>query len=72
VVDCGVLGMSVKNKQFLHWLADRLVHVYGEPENIDFVLKLRAIADEAGERDTPVNSSNIVHTILYKDGGFES
>jgi hypothetical protein len=60
------------DKQFLHWIADRLVHVYSEPENIDFVLKLRAIADEAGERYTPFSGSNIVHTILYKDGSFES
>lgn len=36
-------------KQFLHWIADRLVHVYGESENVDFVLKLRKIADDVGE-----------------------
>ena len=30
--------------RFLRWIADRLVHVYGEPEGTDFVLSLRARA----------------------------
>jgi hypothetical protein len=30
--------------EFLSWLADRLVKVYGESPNVDFVLRLRAIA----------------------------
>lgn len=30
--------------EFLRWMADRLVHVYKESPNVDFVLKLRAIA----------------------------
>ena len=33
-----------KDSEFLNWLADRLVHVYGESPNVDFVLKLREIA----------------------------
>jgi hypothetical protein len=43
--------------KFLEWMADRLVAVYGESPNTDFVQKLRRIADrlydEVGaERDT--------------------
>jgi len=30
--------------QFLNWLADRLTHVYGESENVDFVQRLRKMA----------------------------
>ena len=30
---------------FLHWMADRLVHVYHESPNVDFVRKLHTIAD---------------------------
>lgn len=33
------------DKEFLNWLEDRLVHVYNESPNTDFVLKLRQIAD---------------------------
>lgn len=32
------------DSQFLNWVADRLVHVYGESPNTDFVLKLRSMA----------------------------
>lgn len=32
------------DRDFLFWLHERLVHKYGENENIDFVQKLHAIA----------------------------
>jgi hypothetical protein len=34
------------NKEFLHWIANRLVNVYKEHPNTDFVLKLKEIADD--------------------------
>jgi len=41
---------SIEQKQydadFIDWLADRLVYVYGEPDNVDFVLKCRRLAEE--------------------------
>lgn len=37
--------------RFLDWLADRLVFVYGESENVDFVRRLRYEADEAEIRE---------------------
>lgn len=40
----------MKDKEFLEWLVDRLVFVYNESPNIDFVLKLKSIA-----RHTPKN-----------------
>ena len=40
------------DKQFLNWIADRFVHVHGESENVDFVQRLRAIAESLEERTT--------------------
>lgn len=31
------------DKEFLNWLADRLVHVYNESPNVDFIHKLKEI-----------------------------
>lgn len=50
-------GATVDLPELLDWVADRMVHVYGENENIDFVLTLRhrasvcreAIAKALGE-----------------------
>lgn len=36
--------------EFLRWLVDRLVNVYGESPNVDFVHKLRSVANRM-ERD---------------------
>lgn len=35
---------KAKDADFLRWLADRLVYVYKESPNVDFILKLRTIA----------------------------
>jgi hypothetical protein len=35
------MGAQVNTPDFLDWVADRLVHVYGESPNIDFVHSLR-------------------------------
>lgn len=43
----------MKDKDFLNWVADRFVNVLGESEHVDFVQKLRAIADTLPpEQDT--------------------
>jgi len=34
----------MRDAEFLNWLADRIVHVYGESNETDFVTKLRSIA----------------------------
>ncbi len=36
----------MSDKEFLLWLASRLVNVYGEYEQTDFVLRLKEIANE--------------------------
>jgi hypothetical protein len=47
-------GGATPDRVFLTWVADRLVHVYGENECVDFVHKLRAIAQSLPvERNTP-------------------
>ena len=46
----------MKDKDFLHWLADRLTMRYREDSNVDFVLKLRSIAEALDpKQDTPNN-----------------
>ena len=40
----------MKDKEFLNQIADRLVHVYGENENIDFIIRLRKIANESNNK----------------------
>ena len=35
---------------FLRWIAGRFVNVIGESENVDFVIKLRNMADELEAR----------------------
>lgn len=46
---------NMKDSDFLYWLRDRLVNVYGEDPHLDFVMKLNEIAkkmekDEARDR----------------------
>lgn len=44
----------MKDRDFLFWLAKRLVNVYGEDENIDFVNKLKNVAAAIHEeQETP-------------------
>jgi hypothetical protein len=38
---------SPSGPDFLDWIADRLIHVYGENPNVDFVLALRRKAHKA-------------------------
>lgn len=45
----------MNDKIFLQWLHDRLIHVYGENENTDFLHKLRAIVKSTPEDKTTFN-----------------
>lgn len=43
----------MKDKEFLYWLADRLVYRYNIPINTDYIIKLRSIAIRTNaEQDT--------------------
>lgn len=36
----------MNDREFLNWIADRFVNVHGESENVDFVIRLRRIAEK--------------------------
>lgn len=40
----------MSDADFLDWVADRFVHVYGVEANMDYVLKLRRMAEKAREK----------------------
>jgi hypothetical protein len=40
----------MSDKQFLNWLIERLIYVYNESPNVDFIHRLRKIAENADER----------------------
>lgn len=46
------LVRNARDWHFLHWVADRLVYIYKESPNVDFVLRLREMA-EGYKPDTP-------------------
>jgi len=50
----------MEKANFLSWLAERLVEVYGERPNTDFVQYLRRIADEERSRHVPNELNRIV------------
>lgn len=44
---CQTMGSDLNTPNFLDWIADRLINVYGENPNVDFVLSLRSRAKAA-------------------------
>lgn len=46
----------MNDTEFLNWVADRLVYVYHEGENVDFVQRLRSIASSGVEHEHDVTS----------------
>jgi hypothetical protein len=50
----GRKGRKMTDKEALNWVADRIVNVYKESENVDFVLRLRKIADVLSEIEAKV------------------
>jgi hypothetical protein len=50
----------MKDKDFLYWLADRLVNVYGESPNIDFVSKLVSVAESMSQKRHTPNTKTYV------------
>ncbi len=41
----------MKDKEFLQWIHDRIIEVYGENKNIDFLHRLRKIIEETEIND---------------------
>lgn len=48
-LQAALMGQTMQTKEFLHWIADRLVFVHGENENVDFIISLRERADAIGK-----------------------
>ncbi len=51
------------DKEHLQWIHDRIVEVYGENENIDFLHRMRNIIDK---QDTELNLHGVSKS-LYSD-----
>ena len=50
----GIKGQTMKDKEFLEWIRDRLVRYYGEERNVDYMLKLQSIINATDEdKSTP-------------------
>ena len=43
----------MNDKEHLQWIHDRIVNVYGENENVDFLIKMREIIDNFKEESQP-------------------
>ena len=63
-----ILDNVVLDTHFLQWVADRLVHVHGDPENVDFVLRLRALAEKFPELPKPFTPNKYTRDLLSLDG----
>lgn len=46
-----IRNLKMSDGEFLKWLAERLVNVYNESPNVDFVLKLKEIATKLDDKD---------------------
>ena len=54
------------DKQFLLWLADRLVVQYGESPDVDYVHKLCSIAEALPEEQVTPNTSEWVYSVMQE------
>lgn len=48
----------MNDKIFLQWLHDRMIHVYGENENVDFLMKLQNIINNTPDYVLTPNMSD--------------
>lgn len=51
----GPFNEPLTDREFLTWLSERLVHVYDESPNVDFVHRLRRIADRQTDTSARVS-----------------
>ena len=64
------------DKEFLNWIADRLVNVYGENENTDYIRYLRQIANGTKPQLADVREQAVLvrqrleYHFRKTDGGF--
>tara|TARA_R110000796_G_scaffold11688_1_gene39367 strand:+ start:4565 stop:4840 length:276 start_codon:yes stop_codon:yes gene_type:complete len=43
--------MKTKDSEHLQWLHNRMIHVYGERPNVDFLNRFRTIIEEVKEKE---------------------
>jgi len=55
--------------EHLQWIHDRIVNVYGESENVDFLIKLREIVKY--EKDAEVNLQKYIEFINKRRKEYE-
>jgi len=48
------------DKEHLQWIHDRIVEVYGESKNVDFLIRMREIIDK---QDTELNLHDVSNTL---------
>ena len=58
------------DKEHLQWIHNRIVEVYGESENVDFLIRMRQIIDK---QDTELNLHSVSHSTTpnYLDDKYE-
>ena len=61
--------MSEPDSEILTFIAGRLVNVYHEDENTDFVLRLKRMATEAKEREDRKALGQVVNLQYFREGG---
>jgi len=47
--------MSRGEIEHLQWIHDRIIHVYGESENVDFLIRIRKILNQNKEDEKTNN-----------------
>tara|TARA_R110000868_G_scaffold210568_3_gene460655 strand:- start:610 stop:825 length:216 start_codon:yes stop_codon:yes gene_type:complete len=61
-----------ENSEHLQWLHDRVIKVYGESENVDFLIKTRKIIEDQKSLEVTFNTSNemvMTRKIRERKGG---
>jgi hypothetical protein len=61
----------MNNKNFLNWIANRLVNVYRESENTDFIIKLRELAEYHDKENYVIMPKIIYESIKRKSEQFD-
>ena len=57
------------DKEHLQWIHDRIVEVYGENENIDFLHRMRKIIDK---QDTELNLPDVSNFVLLTKPNYKA
>ena len=60
--------MKANSIRHLEWVKQRLISIYNESENVDFMLKLQEVIDECNhDNDRIVALKELINNLLEKD-----